>query len=287
MEELLTRLDAEMQMLGRARLTREAYLGSVRRFGEHFRRCPSELGLDEVREYLRHLGGERGLAASSRNQVSAALQMLYVQLLGREHWVTKIPRAKTPRILPTVLSGAEVARLFGHLPASPHRPIGMLCYGAGLRVSEACGLQVQHIDSSRGILHIRNAKGQKDRQVTLGPRLLSELRSYWPRRRRCQGAYLFPGKTAGRALSKAAFQRALKAAVAAAGLDEGVTPHTLRHSYATHMIQSGASLRAVQLQLGHASIRSTVRYVHMTHAAMSKVPSPLDALEFPDCKRRR
>ena len=169
-------------------------------------------------------------------------------------------------------------QLLAGLKAPVHRTLAALCYGAGLRISEACRLKVDDIDSRRMVIHVRNGKGGKDRQVALGAALLEQLRAYW-RWRRPTGTYLFPGRRRSRPyLTTAAFQKALKLSVAASGIDKPVTPHTLRHSYATHMIEAGADLRTVQLLLGHASLRSTTRYVHLTHARLQQVASPLDML---------
>jgi integrase/recombinase XerD len=275
-EQLLSKMQSAMTVRGLTPLTQEAYLRHVRKVGEHFGTHPAELEAEQLERYLVYLT-EVGRGASTRNQCAAALRFLYVVVLRRPHYVGLLPKAKARKRLPSVLSGREVVQVIDALSSPLHRTLAMCCYGAGLRVSEACRLRVEDIDSKRMVLHVRNGKGQKDRQVTLSPRLLSALRSYY-KQRRPSGAYLFAGRDRVEPLTKAAFQKALAQAVADLGIRKRITPHVLRHSYATHMIEAGADLRSVQLQLGHASISSTVRYVHLTEARRRALPSPLDML---------
>jgi site-specific recombinase XerD len=203
------------------------------------------------------------------------LRFLYRVVLQRPKDAELIPLAKNRQRLPEVLSGSEVRGVLGAFESVVHRTIALVCYGAGLRLSEACRLCVQDIDSQRGVLHVRCAKGSKDRQVTLGPALLGALREYW-KARRPRGPYLFEGAVAGKPLDVSGFQKALTAAARRAGVAKRVSPHVLRHSYATHMMEAGADLRSLQLQLGHSSVSSTIRYVHLTHARRKGLPSPLD-----------
>lgn len=265
-----------MTVRGLSPLTQECYLRHLRKIDAHYGRSVEALGPQDVEEYLLHLM-RIGRGASTRNQCAAALRFLYVVVLRRAHEVAMLPRAKVPKRLPSVLSGREVLALLDALRSPLHRALALCCYGAGLRIGEACRLRVEDIDSKRMVLHVRGGKGQKDRQVTLSPRLLAELRSYF-RQRRPRGRYLFEGRNRVEPLTKAAFQKALSQAAAGLGIAKHITPHVLRHSYATHMIEAGADLRSVQLQLGHASIRSTVRYVHLTEARRATLPSPLDML---------
>jgi len=198
-------------------------------------------------------------------------------VLDRPECAARLPRARGQQRLPAVLSGSEVEAVLGQFRSVVHQTLALLCYGAGLRLSEACRLSIADIDSKRGVLHIRKAKGHKDRFVTMGPRLLAALRQCW-KERRPRGPYLFEGKTPGRPLHVTCFQKALTLAALRAGIDKKVSPHVLRHSYATHMMEAGADLRSIQLQLGHASIRTTTRYLHLTHARRKSLPSPLDLL---------
>jgi site-specific recombinase XerD len=281
----LEKMDAQLEARGNRPLTRQAYVSCVNRFVHRVERHPAEITAAQVEEYFIHLTRERGFSASTRNQYAAALRFYFETTLGRRNLCQKVVRARTARPLPTVLSGSEVMQVLASLDSPVHRTLAMLCYGAGLRVGEACRLKVDDIDSQRMVLHVRAAKGDKDRQVALGATLLEALRSYW-RWRRPRGPYLFPGnRRQPPYLSKAAFQKVLKASVEASGLDKRVTPHTLRHCYATHLIEAGTDLRTVQLLLGHSSLRSTMLYVHLTHARMQKVASPLDMLKGKEGRR--
>lgn len=275
-KQLLSKMQSAMTVRGLSPLTQDAYLRHVRKLNEHFGAHPAELGPEHAERYLLYLT-EVGRSASTRNQCAAALLFVYVVVLRRPQYAGLLPKAKGRKRLPSVLSGREVLAVVDALRSPRHRTLALCCYGAGLRVSEACRLRIEDIDSKRMVLHVRNGKGQKDRQVTLSPRLLAALRSYY-KQRRPSGAYLFEGRNGVDPLTKAAFQKALSLAVAGLGIRKRITPHVLRHSYATHMIEAGADLRSVQVQLGHASIRSTVRYLHLTEARRRALPSPLDML---------
>lgn len=277
MQELLLKLESCMQVRGRSASTLEAYRWHVKRFGEHFGCCPSKLGAAEAERFLLYLSVEAKQSASTRNQCSSALRFLYRVVLDRPEEAERIPMAKKSQRLPDVLSGSEVLAVLNAFTSVRQRTLAVLCYGAGLRISEACNLRVQDIDSKREVLHIRDAKGHKDRQVTLGTNLLCALRAYW-KAYRPKGQLLFEGAVAGRPLDISGFQRALSVTARRAGVNKRVSPHVLRHSYATHMIEAGADLRSLQLQLGHSSISSTLRYVHLTHARRQALPSPLDLL---------
>ena len=279
MDELLNKMDEQMQVRGFAAMTRKSYLRSVRKFGEHFGCCPRELGLEHVESFLWHLCREAGFHASTRNVYAAGLRFFFGTTLGHEGWARAVPLAKAPRRLPVVLSGDEVRRLLGAFRSPVHRTIATLCYGAGLRVSEACGLRVEDVDGERRRLLIRHGtKGGKHRQLPLTPRLHRQLRAYY-REVRPQGPFLFPGRDSlERPITRAAFHIALTEAARVAEIGKRIGAHVLRHSYATHLIEAGADLRAVQLLLGHANLESTGLYVHLTHARQEQIPSPLDLL---------
>lgn len=282
MDERLTQMDEQMQVRGLGTKTRESYLRAVRKFGEHFGRRPGELGVEDAERFLLHLCREVGYEASTRNVYAAALRFFFAKTLGQEGWARSVPRAKTPKRLPVVLSGDEVGRLLAAFRSPVHRTIATLCYGAGLRVSEACGLRIEDVDGERQRLLIRHAsKGAKHRQLPLTPRLHRQLRAYYLAVRP-PGPFLFPGRDDDqgreRPITRAAFHLALVEAARVAGIDKRVSAHVLRHSYATHLIEAGADLRAVQLLLGHANLESTGVYVHLTHAREKQIPSPLDLL---------
>ncbi len=286
MDELLNRMDEQMQVRGLAYNTREAYLRHVRKLGEFHGRSPEELELADIESFLLHLCRDRGFCSSTRNQYAAGLRFFFGKMLDRREWVDSVPLSRTPSKLPVVLSGGEVERLLSAFESPTHRAIATLCYGAGLRSSEACALHIGDIDGERLLLHIRHgSKGGKHRQLPLKPKLHRELRAYY-REVRPEGPLLFPGRSrSGGPISREAFYNALCKAVDTAGIGKTVSAHTLRHSYATHLIEAGADLRSVQLLLGHASIQSTAVYIHLTHARQGQIPSPLDLLGTEAAKR--
>jgi site-specific recombinase XerD len=191
----------------------------------------------------------------------------------------KIPYPKRPRFLPTVLSQDEVWRLLDATTNLKHRALVMTLYGAGLRVSEACHLAVTDIDSSRMVIHVRQAKGQKDRDVMLSPRLLDTLRQYWKRSR--SASWLFPGDKVDKPITTKAVFLIVQKAAARAKITKVVSPHVLRHSFATHLLESGTDIRTIQLLLGHKDLETTMIYLHVSQHHMQKTTSPLDALASP------
>ena len=193
----------------------------------------------------------------------AGIRFLYGVTLDRPEVAKRIPWPKVPRKQPDILSGTEVTHLLAAIESVKHRVVLTAAYGAGMRVSEACRLQVGDIDSQRGLIHIRQGKGSRDRHVMLGDRLLSALREYWSLTRP-QGPYLFPGQRPGTSVSATAVRTALHAAVAKAGISKRVTPHVLRHSFATHLLEAGADIRVIQVLLGHQSIRTTAHYTQLS-----------------------
>jgi site-specific recombinase XerD len=276
-QEILSQFQQDMQLRGFAPHTQQTYESYLRKFIEHAGKPPAELGLKDSKAYLLHLDRDLGRSISTRNVVAAALGFFFSETLGKDWGRERIPVAHNPKKLPEVLGAGEIVLLMRAIDSVKHRAVAVLCYGAGLRVSEAIGLRVKDIDSERGVIHIRRGKGGKQRQVSLSEHVLKFLRRYW-RQYRPRGEYLFPGRSRAGHITRDAFGDALHKAVRKAGLDKHVTPHTLRHSYATAMIESGVDLRSVQLLLGHGSIRSTTRYVHLTHARMQSIKSPLDVL---------
>jgi site-specific recombinase XerD len=278
MSDLLATMDSALEVRGRRRLTREAYVGCVRRFLEHHAgRDPSALGADDVEAFVAHVTTQRRLSARSRNVYAAALRFLYAVVLRRPAVVAAIPKARVPRLLPVVLDATEVARFVAALRSPLHRTIALLCYGAGLRIGEAVALRVCDVDSKRAVIRIHDGKGGSQREVPLCPRLLQALRAWW-RARRPAGPYLFPGRAGAGHVTTRAMAMAMKKARTRARIGKRVSPHALRHSYATHMIEAGADLRTVQVLLGHASIRSTVHYVHVSQARLTAIASPLERL---------
>jgi integrase/recombinase XerD len=225
---------------------------------------------------LLHMIVERGLSLSSVKQARAAICFLYRVTLGRPMEVDRLPVPRRPKRLPGVFSGTEVQALLGAVRRPKYRAIFMLMYGAGLRISEACRLRPQHVDSKRMVLHVCG-KGHKERLTVLPERLLDDLRRYW-RRTRPQGDWLFPGGMNAGHASPETTRRVFHKAVAAAGITKKVTPHSLRHSFATHLIDIGIDVTTVQALLGHKSIRTTVLYTHTSVERIAHTTSPLDVL---------
>jgi integrase/recombinase XerD len=278
-QQLKKRLFEEFELRGTPVNTRTTYAHCVDRFERHFGRSAARLGKKQVREFLLHLVTVERRSATTHNVYAAALYFLYARVLGRPAVVAGIPRRKLTRTVAEVLRPEQVERLLAAQPSPTHRMVLMLAYGAGLRIGEALELRVEHIDSAAGVIHVRGAKRQRDRDVMLSPRLLAALRAYW-RWRRPPGPELFPGRAGvGTTRTRASVSKYLKTTLAAAGLaGRRVTPHTLRHSFATALLEQGTDLRTVQVLLGHGSIATTARYLHVSTARIQSTRSPLDAL---------
>ena len=252
--------------------TIERYRLCTRRFGAHVGRPFTEVGYPHVRDYLRDLLEVEELSPPNYKMHVAALKFVFTHVLRRPSVVADIPWPKVPRTLPDILSGTEVERLLLAIPTLMHRLIITLTYACGLRISEACGLESRDIDSKRMLIHIRDAKGEKDRYVMLSEKVLIPLREYY-RQARPPTQVLFPGQVPGRdkPISSEAVREVLREAVARVGLSKRVTPHKLRHAFATHLINQGADLRAVQEMLGHADITTTQIYTHLDRERLRTV----------------
>ncbi len=257
----------------------QTYVQCIARFAQHFGCSPERLGKEQVRAFLLHLRKERRVGMSYYNQNRCALRFVYEITLGRDDVARSIAPAKQPRTLPVVLSADEVARFFAAITNIKHRAILMTAYAAGLRVSEAVNLRVNDIDSRRMVIRIDQGKGQKDRYTMLSPRLLEVLRAYWKAVR--PKDILFPGASPDRPITTGSIRQACYQAREVSGLDKHVVVHTLRHSFATHLLEAGTDLRTIQVLLGHRSITTTARYVHVATASLSSTKSPLDRLELP------
>jgi len=279
-QQLHKRLTEEFDLRGTPLSTRKTYTYCIGRFERHFDCSATRLGRVHARHYLLHLVEHEQLSAQTHNVHAAALWFLYMHVLGRPKVVADLPRRKLTRTLPTVLTPGEIEQLFAALGSPALRAVLMLAYGAGLRVGEACRLRVDDIDSRAGVIHVRKAKRNRDRDVMLSPKLLSELRTYW-RQRRPPGPQLFPGRSGpSSTLSRAAISKALQKALTQAGLGgRRITVHTMRHAFATHLLEQGTDLRTVQVLLGHASMTSTTIYVHVSTARLRSVKSPLERLQ--------
>jgi site-specific recombinase XerD len=279
---LRERMAEDLKLRGLSPLTVASYLRYAQRFADHYApRSPLSLSEREVKAFLLHLIEKEGVSPSTHTVCLAGIKFLYQVTLKRPQVVEKIPYPKCPSPLPEVLSGSEVQRLLGCLTSIRMRLLGTTLYAAGLRVSEACALRPADIDAQRGLIHVRLGKGGRGRQVPMGEKLLDLLREYW-RLARPEGSYLFPGDVPGRPITSKAVWFALQAAARAAGIRKHVSPHTLRHSYATHQLERGVNLRTIQIVLGHARIETTLRYLRVVPEHVAGLKSPLDVLGTPD-----
>lgn len=257
--------------------TMSEYVRCAAVFALHFKRSPAAMGEREVREFLLHLINVKKMKPASHKMYVAALKFLYGITLGRPDVMLRVPYPRVPRTLPDILSGTEVEALLGAVASIKHCAILTTAYATGMRISEACGLQVTDIDSRRGLIHIRDGKRGRDRFVMLSARLLVLLRTYW-KTMRPTGPLLFPGQDPAQCISAEAVRDALKKAVAQTGLHKRVTPHVLRHTFATHLLESGQDIRVIQVLLGHGSLKTTSRYTQVSQKHVGRTTSPLDLL---------
>ena len=258
--------------------TQNSYLRCARHFASHYMRSPQEMGEKEVRDFLLHLIRDRKASPATQDMYVNALKFLYTITLKRPEVVKDISHPKRPHTLPVILSPEEVLRIFEAIRSVKYKAIIATAYAAGLRVSEVCGLRIADIDSQRMRIHVRAGKGKKDRYVMLGESLLVLLRQYY-QAARPKGEYLFPGQKPQRHLTTTAVNKVLRQVIAATGLSKRVTMHTLRHCFATHLLEAGTDIRILQVLLGHSSIRTTLRYTHITDRLVQKLVSPLDMIQ--------
>jgi site-specific recombinase XerD len=285
MTPLRQRLIEDLQLRNRSPRTIECYVHHVAEFARHFHASPDQLGPEHIRAYQVYLAQEKRASWSVFNQAACALRFFYNVTLGRNYPREYVPFGKRPKKLPVVLSREELARLFACVKHPKHRILLRTAYAAGLRLSEVVHLQVGHTDSARMLLHVVQGKGAKDRLVPLSPQLLLELREYWkvcrPR------TWLFPGNPPDRPLHGASVQRALHRAALQAGLTKPISPHTLRHSFATHLMEAGVDLFTIQKLLGHRQLSTTAIYTHVSQQRLLTISSALDLLppleKLPGC----
>ncbi len=258
--------------------TVQSYLRCCRNLAKHYMRSPQELREQEIRAFLLYLRQERKVSAADLRMHVAAIKFLYRITLRTPDKVGQIPWPKVPKTLPEVLTKEEVFRLLDQIRSIKHRAIMVTAYATGMRISEVCSLRVpDDIDTERMFIHVRAGKGRKDRSVMLSDRLVTLLRQYW-KQTRPTGPYLFSGQKPGHHISPSSVREVLKKAVRAAGISRPVTFHTLRHSFATHMLEFGTDLRIIQALLGHSSIATTTKYTHISSHLIRGTTSPLDRL---------
>lgn len=279
MTPLRKRFIEDLQLRNFAPKTIRIYLGAVIRYAAHFQRSPEVLGPEHVRAYQLHLIHQRRVSWDTFNQAVCALRFLYRTTLGRPEVVTMVPYGKRPRVLPVVLSPEEVATLIAALVDPVHRLCAQAAYACGLRVGEVVRLRIEDIDSARMMLNVRQAKGRKERCVPLPQRLLEAFRTHWLKHR--PATWLFPGTGATGHLHPTTLQNAFQRAVRRAGLTKRARMHTLRHCFATHLLEAGTDLLTIQHLLGHSSLKTTLRYTHVREQHLAATRSPLDRLPEP------
>jgi integrase/recombinase XerD len=274
MGKLREQMQTDLQLKGLTPRTQAAYLREVRNLALYFKKSPEELGENEIKEYLLHLIQDKKVSAGTFRFYYSGLKFFYKQTLNREWVVEKILCPKRREKLPVVLDLSEVEALFSATKNLKHKAILMLTYSSGLRISEATRLKVSDIDSKRMMVRIENGKKGKDRYSILSQTALECLRQYWGKYR--PKAWLFEGQKKGSHLSTSSIHQIFCAAKKRAGIRKPSSVHTLRHSFATHLIEAGTSLHHVQLLLGHKSPTTTTVYLHVSRHNLAKVTSPLD-----------
>lgn len=277
MTPLRKRMFEDMQLRNFATGTQNNYVHSISGLAKFYMTSPEHLGFEDIRDYQLYLINERRFSAESVNLFVSAVKFLYSVTLEMPWPEGTMTRMRVPKRLPVILSPEEVSLFFDCIPTLRYRVAVMVAYGAGLRVSEVVSLKVSDIDSKRMVLRVEQGKWKKDRYTLLSPRLVEVLR-FWYRSTRPED-WLFPASLGGRHLSAATLQRACRDATLQARLTKKVTPHTLRHSFATHLLENGTDIRVIQALLGHTRIETTVRYTHVSPLLISQIHSPLDRLD--------
>jgi len=277
MSQLSDRFQRDLNIRNYSPRTIRSYTLALRQIGRHTGKCPSQVSIPELKDYL-DFQVKQGKSWSTINVIISAVNLLYTETLGEPPILDRINRPKTPVKLPSVLSTEEVASFLGCIRNLKHRTLFMTTYSAGLRIGEACRLKVTDIDSARMRIIVRNAKGHKDREVILSQKLLDQLRSYYKFYRPTE--FLFMGQKPNTPLTYRAALDVFKKSLARAGIHKHASTHTLRHSYATHLLDKGIDLRIIQAMLGHKSIKTTLKYCHLTNNRYAGVTSPLDDLNL-------
>ena len=279
MTPLRKRMLEELQLRNYAEFTIERYLDAVRSFAKFFHRSPDQLGPEQIREYLLYLVRDRKSAPSTVQVHRAALRFLYVKTLNQPWFDERVARTRKRIKLPTVLSAAEITRILDNTRNLKHWTMIATFYATGVRLNELRKLKVADIDSQRMVIHVREAKGGRPRDIGLSKNLLERLKIYW-RWRKPQN-WLFPSDMRpDQPLERKSIRCACSLAGRRAGIDSAVSPHVFRHSCATHMLEAGADLRTIQVLLGHANIETTARYLSVSTTRMQAAPSPFDTLQL-------
>jgi integrase/recombinase XerD len=280
----------ELQRRNYSQTTVKGYLKIVESFAKHFHRPPDQLGPDQIRSYQVYLLKDRKLGVRTVGHHTAALRFFFCKTLKRAYPIEEVPYPKAPRRLPTILTREEAVRLIDSASNLFHRAMLITLYSTGMRRAELCHLKVEDIDSTRMLIRIRHGKGGRDRDVPLSPKALETLREYW--RWMKPATYLFPGTVNGSRADKPITPKVLweacREAAQRAGITKAVRPHLLRHSFATHLVEGGADLPTVQALLGHADLKPTSIYLHLSERHLKAAGTPLDNAELsrPDQVKR-
>jgi len=277
MNPLRRRMIEDMRLRNLSPVTQRCYVHAVAKLARHFNRPPDRLGLEDIRAYQLHLT-TTGISSAGFNVAVCAIRFFYGVTLGRTAIVERIPYARKRRQLPVILSADEITRFFAAVPGLKHRTALMTAYAAGLRVSEVVRLKLADIDSSRMLIRVDQGKGGRDRYIMLSPQLLGILRAYWREARPAH--WLFPGQDESRPLDPSVLQWACRKARDAAQLGKPVTVHTLRHSFATHLLEAGTDIRIIQVLLGHRDLTTTTRYTQVAVTTIGNTVSPFDRLKL-------
>lgn len=280
MGDLADKMKLKLQLLGRSKHTVDTYMRYASGFVRFHMRSPLEMGEPEVRAWLRHLMVEKKAEPDLLRCQIAAVKFLYIQVIGRLEPVSWIPWPKKIRRLPSVLSLGEVSSLIDAAPSLRTRAFIEASYGAGLRITEICNLRIEDVDSKRGVLFLRSTKGRKDRIAPLPERLLLTLREYY-RAVRPAGPWMFPGKPKHNPIQRQSVYEGFRIALAVAKLTRAVKFHSLRHAFATHLLEEGVDIVTIQSMMGHAWVSSTQVYLHVRTDRILAVGSPLDRLPEP------
>ncbi len=276
---LRTRMIEDLRIRNYASRTIEIYVRCVALFAKYFSRSPEDLGAAQIREYQLYLLEEKKASWSFFNQTVCALRFLYGKTLKKDWLVEQIPYPRQEKRLPEVLSVAEVSKLFSCVRSQMHRAILQTMYGAGLRLTEALNLKPTDLDRERMVIRVRQGKGHKDRYVTLTPSVLEMLRGYY-RSHRPKGQWLFPNRSGKYPIHSSAVQRACRESARVARLNKRVTTHTMRHSFATSLLEAGVDLRTIQILLGHGSLNTTAIYLHIAVGAKQSRREMVDLLQL-------
>ena len=273
----------DLQRRNYAETTISSYIRIVEDFSRRFQRPPDRLGPPQIREYQAELFKKRKFAASTVTVYLAALRFFYTKTLKKGWSAAETPYPKSAEHVPSILSQEEVARLIDAARTPFHRTLLLTLYATGVRRAELTHLKISDVDSQRMVVHIHGGKGRKDRDVMLSPKLLKELREHWRRLRRKPSQWLFPGNrdhSNDKPISTKVVWQACRNAAQRAGLPKQVHPHTLRHCFATHLLEQGADLRNIQMLLGHNDLEQTTIYLHVSERRLNATASPLDSLKF-------